>query len=52
MIQSKLKAVYVNPRQLQRQRERKDEARKSVVQTADPARLLAKAWRIDKVTAS
>ncbi len=50
MIQSKLKAVYVNPQQVQRQRESKDEARKSVAPVADPARSLAKAWRTDKVT--
>jgi hypothetical protein len=45
MIQRTPETVYVNPQQLQRQREHRDEARKSIVPNADPARVLAKAWR-------
>jgi hypothetical protein len=52
MIQKKPKTVYVNPQQLQRQREHRDKARKSIVPNADPARALAKAWRIDKLATS
>jgi hypothetical protein len=37
---------------LQRQREHRDETRKSIVPTPDPARLLAKAWRIGKLATS
>jgi hypothetical protein len=49
MIQKSPKTVYVNPQQLQRQREHRDEARKSIVPTPDPARVLAKAWQIGKL---
>jgi|HubBroStandDraft_5_1064220.scaffolds.fasta_scaffold210366_2 hypothetical protein len=49
MIQMKPKTVYVNPQQLQRQREHRDEARKSIIPNPDPARALAKAWRIGKL---
>jgi hypothetical protein len=49
MIQRTPKTVYVNPQQLQRQREHRDEARKSIVPNPDPARVLAKAWRIGKL---
>jgi hypothetical protein len=49
MIQVKPKTVYVNPQQLQRQREHRDEARKSIIPKPDPARALAKAWRIGKL---
>jgi hypothetical protein len=52
MMQRTPKTVYVNPQQLQRQREHKDEARKSIVLNADPARVLAKAWRIGKLATS
>jgi hypothetical protein len=52
MIQKKPKTVYVNPQQLQRQREHRDEARKSMVPNADPAHALAKAWRIEKLAIS
>ena len=52
MIERTPKTVYVNPQQLQRQREHRDEARKSIVSNADPARALAKAWRIGKATTS
>jgi hypothetical protein len=52
MIQRKPKTVYVNPQQLQRQREYRDEARKSVVPNFDPAYVLAKAWRIGKLATS
>jgi hypothetical protein len=50
MIQRTPKTVYVNPQQLQRQREHRDEARKSAVPGLDPARALAKAWRIESLT--
>ena len=49
MIQRKPKTVYVNPQQLQRQREHRDEARKSIVPNPDPAHAVAKAWRIGKL---
>jgi hypothetical protein len=49
MIQRTPKTVYVNPQQLQRQREHKDEARKTVASAPDPALALAKAWRTDKL---
>lgn len=52
MIQRKPTTVYVNPQQLQRQREHRDEARKSIVPDPDPARTLAKAWRISKLATS
>jgi hypothetical protein len=52
MIQSTLKMVYVNPQQLKRQREHRDEARKSIVTNPDPASVLAKAWRIGKLATS
>jgi hypothetical protein len=52
MIQRTLKTVYVNPQQLQRQREHRDETRKSIVPNLDPARALAKAWRIGKLVTS
>jgi hypothetical protein len=52
MIQRSPKTVYVNPQQLQRPREHRDETRKSIVPTPDPARLLAKAWRIGKLATS
>jgi hypothetical protein len=52
MIQRTLTTVYVNPQQLKRQREHRDEARKSILPNADPARVLAKAWRIGKLTTS
>jgi hypothetical protein len=52
MIQRTPKAVYVNPQQLKRQREHRDEARKSVVANPDPAHVLAKAWRTDKLATS
>jgi hypothetical protein len=52
MIQRMPKTVCVNPQQLQRQREHRDEARKSIVPTPDPADALAKAWRIGKMAPS
>jgi hypothetical protein len=52
MTQRKSKMVYVNPQQLQRQREHRDEARKSIVPNPDPAHALAKAWRIGKLATS
>jgi hypothetical protein len=52
MIQKTPKTVYVNPQQLQRQREHRDEARKSIVPEADPALALAKAWRIGEFATS
>ena len=52
MIQMQPKTVYVNPQQLQRQREHRDEARKSVVANPDPAYALAKAWRTDMLATS
>jgi hypothetical protein len=52
MIQTTPKTIYVNPLQLQRQREHRDEARKSIVPNPDPARVLAKAWRIGKLATS
>ena len=52
MIQRTSKTVYVNPQQLQRQREHRDEARKSVVANPDPAHALARAWRTDKFAIS
>lgn len=52
MIQRTPETVDVNPQQLQRQREHRDEARKSIVPNADPVRLLAKAWRIGKLAPS
>jgi hypothetical protein len=52
MIQRSPKAVYVNPQQLERQREHRDEARKLIVPNPDPARALAKAWRIGKLATS
>jgi len=52
MIQTTPKTIYVNPQQLQRQREHRDEARKSIVPNPDPARVLAKAWRIGKLATS
>jgi hypothetical protein len=52
MIQRTPKTVYVNPQQLKRQREHRDEARKSIVPNPDPARVLAKAWRIGKLATS
>jgi hypothetical protein len=52
MIQRPPKTVYVNPQQLQRQRENRDEARKPIVPSPDPARVLAKAWRIGKLATS
>ena len=48
MIQRAPKTVYVNPQQLQRQREHSDEARRSIVVNPDPAHVLAKAWGVDK----
>jgi len=52
MIQKKPTTVCVNPEQLQRQREHRDEARKSIVPKPDPAHALAKAWRIGKLATS
>jgi hypothetical protein len=52
MIQKEPKTVYVNPQQLQRQREHRDEAKKSVGANPDPAHALAKAWRIGKLPTS
>ena len=52
MIQTTPKTIYVNPQQLQRQREHRNEARKSIVPNPDPARVLAKAWRIGKLATS
>ncbi len=52
MIQRKPKTVCVNPQQLQRQREHRDEARKPIVPTPDPAHVLAKAWQIGKLATS
>jgi hypothetical protein len=52
MIQGSPRTVYVNPQQLQRQREHRDEARKSLVAGPDPVHVLAKAWRIDKLAPS
>jgi hypothetical protein len=52
MIQRTPKTVYVNPQQLQRQHEHREEARKSIVANPDPARALAKAWRIGKLATS
>jgi hypothetical protein len=52
MIQRKPKTVYVNPQQLQRQREHREEARKSIVPNPDPAHALAKAWQIGKLPTS
>ena len=49
MIQSKPNTVYVNPQQLQRQREHRNQAKKSVAINPDLARVLAKAWRIGKL---
>jgi hypothetical protein len=50
MIQPKPKTIYVNPQQLQRQREHRDEARKSLVPNPDSASVLARAWRIGKLS--
>jgi hypothetical protein len=52
MIQRTPKTVYVNPQQLQRQREHRNEARKPVVPNLDPARALAKAWRIENLASA
>jgi hypothetical protein len=52
MIQRTPKTVYVNPQQLKRQREHRDEARKAIVPNPDPVHVLAKAWRIGKLTPS
>jgi hypothetical protein len=52
MIQRMPKTVYVNPKQLQRQREHREEARKFAVPDPDPARALAKAWRIENSASS
>jgi len=52
MIQRTPKTVYVNPQQLKRQREHRDEARKSIFANSDPARALAKAWRTGKLATS
>jgi hypothetical protein len=52
MIQTTPKTIYVNQQQLQRQREHRDEARKSIVPNPDPARVLARAWRIGKLATS
>jgi hypothetical protein len=49
MIQSKPNTVYVNPQQLQLQRERRNQTKKSAVMNPDPARVLAKAWRVGKL---
>jgi hypothetical protein len=48
MIKVKSETVYVNPQQLRRQKERRDDARKVVDPTPDPALVLAKAWKIGK----
>jgi hypothetical protein len=48
MIRVKPKTLYVNPQQLRRQEERRDNARKVVVPTPDPVLVLAKAWQIGK----
>jgi hypothetical protein len=52
MIQRKPKTVYVNPQQLQRELEHREEARKSIVPNPYPAHALAKAWRIGKLVTS
>jgi hypothetical protein len=52
MIQRKPKTVYVNPQQVQRQREHTDKAKKVIVSAPDPAILLAKAWGIRKTASS
>jgi hypothetical protein len=52
MIQGSPKTIYVNPQQLQSQREHRDETRKPIVPSPDPARVLAKAWRIGKLESS
>jgi hypothetical protein len=49
MIQRPPRTVYVNPQQLQRQREHRDQTRKSLVAAPDPVDVLAKAWRTDKL---
>jgi hypothetical protein len=48
MMKVKSETVYVNPQQLRRQKERRDDARKVVDPTPDPALVLAKAWQIGK----
>jgi hypothetical protein len=48
MIKVKSETVYVNPQQLRRQKERRDDARKVVVPNPDPALVLAKAQEIGK----
>jgi hypothetical protein len=52
MIQTIRKTVCVNPDQLQRQREQRDKVKKSLVANPDPARALAKAWRIDDLAST
>lgn len=49
MIPTEPKMLYVNPQQLQHQREYKDEARKSVAPNSDPARVIAEAWQTSKL---